>query len=232
MAGNLNSMFGTKSPLIICFINRNKLQFYSSGFGQIVAMDIPSTIINNLEVVSRDQLYVLVNQWLKQNSPGGDQLLFILSSSTYFDREIAGNDETGQETEILKFYDLVPFEELTTKVITVSNGKHVFAVNKLYLEAIQHAFYLQGLRVIGIIPVFVLGAHAVKQQLDPDMGAYVVKHAEVLLPYSVVDALESGGSASMNMPVSSAAKSNSRMMVMVSIFGVLLLILIVLLLTR
>lgn len=225
-------MFGNKKSVIICFVHRNRLQFYSLGNSQIISLDIPGTIIKNLEVIERDEFYVLVNQWLKQNSPSGDQLIFVLSSATYFDREITGEDETGQETEILKFYDLVPFEELVTKVIYTGTSRHAFAVNKPYLESIQHAFYLQGLHTVGVIPVFILGPHAAKQQMDAELGVYVTKHADTLLAYSIIDAIEPGTSASVNMPVSSATKSNNRMMIMVGVFGALLLILIVLLFTR
>lgn len=225
-------MFGTTPPLIICFIHRNTVQFFSFGSGVIVSMDIPATAISNLEVVNKDELYVFINEWLKRNTIGGDRMLFVLSGATYFDRQIEGADESGQETQILKFYDTVPFEELITKVVPVNGGKHVFAVNKPYLEAIQHAFYLQGIQSTGVIPAFVLGPHSAKQRIDPEMGTYIIKHADTFSSYSLSDAQDMSASTIAAMPTSSIKKSNTRMMAMVGIFSFLVLVLIVMLLTR
>jgi len=111
-------MFGQKSSVVVVFIDRNRLQFYGSGLSSILTFDIPATIVRDLDVVNRDAFYTLVNQWLKQNNIGGRELLFVLAPDMYFEKLLVTKGESEQETEILHFYDSVPFEELTTKVLT------------------------------------------------------------------------------------------------------------------
>jgi hypothetical protein len=226
-------MLGRAQRPIIVFVDRNRLQFYGGKSSSVIAMDIPTTIVSDVEVVNRDSLYTLVNQWMKQNALGGNQLFFVLSPSVYFEKVITSATDTEQETEILKFYDMVPFEELLTKVITGAPPmqKRAFATNSAYIEALRHAFLLQGFHVVGVIPAMLLGSLAAKRWMDEEMGAYVVKHIDALQAASVITNDDqvpvSGTSASMP-----TIANNPRLMILVSVFGVLLLGLIVFLFVR
>jgi hypothetical protein len=227
-------MFGRASRPIIVYVDRNRLQFYGGKSSSISAMDIPLSVVSDVEVVNRDSLYTLVNQWMKQNALGGNQLFFVLSPSIYFEKVITSATDTEQETEILKFYDMVPFDELLTKVITSTPAreKWAFATNSAYIEALKHAFLLQGLHVMGVIPAMLLGSLAAKRWMDEEMGAYVVKHIDVLQAATVLtndDPQISVSGTSASMPTTT---NNPRLMIMVGIFGVLLLSLIVFLFVR
>jgi hypothetical protein len=227
-------MFGQTSRPVIVFVDRNRLQFYGGKLSSIVALDIPPTIASDIEITNRDGFYTLVNQWMKQNAVGGSQLFFVLSPATYFEKVVSATTDTEQETEILKFYDMVPFEELLTKVISAGPTlpKRAFATNSDFIEALKHAFLLQGFRVVGVIPAMLLGSLSAKRWMDAEMGAYVVKHFAELQGQTVVasDDLQAPfPNASTNIPTTA---NNPRLMIMVSIFGVLLLALIVVVFTR
>lgn len=222
-------MFGQNARPIIVYIDRNRLQFYGGGLSSIAAMDLPPAIVMDLEVVNRDGLYTLVNQWMKQNALGGNQLFFVLSPAIYFEKVIASISDTEQETEILKFYDMVPFEELLTKVISAGpvTPKHAFATNSAYIEALRHAFLLQGLRVVGVVPAMLLGSLAAKRWMDAEMGAYVVKHFDELRNQTVVASDDSQLAIQTANTAGPTSANNPRLMILVSIFGVLLLSLII-----
>jgi len=219
-------MLGKSKATIVVYVDRNRLQFFGGGLSAILALEIPVTIVKDLDVVNRDALYTLVNQWLQQNNLGGANLFFVLSANTYFEAPVTATTDSQRETEILAFYDRVPFEELTTKIISLESGKRALAMNKLYMDALRHAFFLQGLHVVGAIPAFLLGSLAAKRWLDAEMGGYVLKHIEVLKEQSVLETATENvpaGQGPSNVPTT---KSNPRLMIMVSIFGVLLLVLV------
>lgn len=225
-------MLGQKPPIIIVYIDRERLQFYGGSLSAIPALEMQPVVIRDLEVVNRDALYALVNQWLKQNNLGSNRLFFILSPTVYFEKVLTATGESEQETEILAFYDSVPFEELTTRVLIVDGKKHAFAANRNLLEALRHAFILQGLRVIGVVPAFLLGTVAAKRWLDAEMGAYVLKHFDMLRQQNIIDTEEQNQSAPAQVAHVPTTKSNPRLMIMVGIFGVLLLVLIFFLFTQ
>lgn len=219
-------MFGQKASIVVVFIDRNRLQFYGGGLPAILALDIPPTIVKDLEILNRDALYTLVNQWLKQNNLGGAGLFFVLSGQTYFEKVITATGDSEQETEILAFYDSVPFEELSTRVLTANTKKLAIATNKDFIEGIRHAFMLQGLHIIAIIPAVLLGTLSAKRWLDVEMGMYILKHFDTLRGQNIVDLDEPAVLASASGAGPSSTKNNPRLMVMVGILGVLLLVLI------
>lgn len=223
-------MFGQNQSIVVVFIDRNRLQFYGSRLPEVLTLEIPVTIFKDLDIVNKDGFYTLVNQWVKQNNLSGAQLFFILSPMTYFERIITAADESRQETDILSFYNSVPFEELATRVLTIGGKKLAVAVNREFIESIRHAFMLQGYHVMSVVPAVLLGTLAAKRWLDKEMGAYVVKHAEVLAAQNLVESEEPAVAApASRVPTE---KNNPRLMIMVSIFGALLLALIVVLFTR
>lgn len=219
-------MLGSKSAIVIVFVDRNRLQFYGGGLPSILALDLPPAVVRDLEIENRDALYTLVNQWMKQNNLGGAQLFFLLSPQTYFEKSITATGESEQETEILAFYDSVPFEELSTKVYAIDNKKWAIATNKDFIEAIRHAFVLQGMRIIYVVPAFLLGALASKRWLDAEMGSYVLKHIEAFRGQNIIDLDEPQSMIRTVSPGGATSKNNPRLMLMVGILGVLLLVLI------
>lgn len=225
-------MFGSSSSIVVVYVDRNRLQFFGGGLPSILSLDIPPTIAKDLEVINRDALYTLVNQWLKQNNLGNAQLFFVLSTTTYFEKAITVTGESEQETEILAFYDSIPFEELATKVFSVSTKKLAVGTNKDFLDAIAHAFMLQGLHVASVIPVAILETMAAKRWLDAEMGAYILKHVDILRGQALIDLVEPGQIINGPTQAAQTSKNNPRLMVMVGLLGVLLLVLIFLALTR
>lgn len=224
-------MFGSHSGSTIVFLDRNKLLFYGGNTSSVLSMEIPATLVSDLEVLDRDGLYVFVNQWLKQNQLGMD-LYMIISSNSYYDQFITGTTESAQETEILKFYDMVPFDDLLTKIMTVDGAKRVFAMNKTYIDAIRNAFALQGRKVSLIFPVGVLGQFAKNRWMDAQMGDYVLKHLNELRMYNVAEGSVKESYVLSQTKNTQESKTSPRLMIMVGVFGLLLLILIFLLFVR
>lgn len=223
-------MFGQKSSTIVVFVDRNRLQFYGSGLPAVLTLDIPPTVCKDLEIINRDALYTLVNQWLKQNNLGGARLLLVLSPMTYFDKVMTKTGESEQETEILMFYDSVPFEDLATRVLTIANRKIAFAVNRDYMDAVRHAFTLQGFQITAVIPAVVLGSLATKRWLDAEMGLYILRHMDTLRMQTLVDREDEINPGPP--PIAPTAQNNPRIMTLVGVLGVLFLVLIVMIFTR
>ncbi len=223
-------MFGQKSSIVVVFVDRNRLQFYGGTSPSVLTLDIPPAVCKDLEIVNRDALYTLVNQWLKQNNLGGARLLFVLSPMTYFDKVMTTSGESEQETEILMFYDSVPFEDLATKVLTIANKKIAFAVNRDYMDAIRHAFTLQGFQIIAVVPAVILGSLATKRWLDAEMGLYILKHIDTLRTQTLIEREDEANQGSP--PITPTAQNNPRIMTLVGVFGLLLLVLIAMIFIR
>jgi len=77
-----------------------------------------------------------------------------------------------------------------------------------------------------------LGTLSAKRWLDAEMGLYVVKHTDTLREYNVVDTEDQNQAAATPAAAVPTTKTNPRLMIMVSVLGILLLVLIFFIFTR
>lgn len=219
-------MFNQKSILLV-FIDRLGIQLYGGNLQSIISVQIPDSIIHDLEIVSRDSLYSLIKQWVKQYSIVGSQIVFIFSESMYVDKIFVISQQSQIETDILKYFELVPYESIWSKVFPAKNGKRAVAFNKALYEGIHQGFLLQGLPTKCVIPAFALGEFETQHTLDLKMASYVLENLVELSKLSLIDGQDS--SIVYSSPPSAGAtetdKKKSSLPMLLSIFGVLLLVL-------
>jgi hypothetical protein len=89
---------------------------------------------------------------------------------------------------------------------------------------------LQGYHVAAVVPAVILGSLSVKRWMDAEMGAYILKHIDTIVGQNIVESEDQD----VTNPASSqpTEKNNPRLMIMVSILGVLLFALIVFIFVR
>lgn len=217
-------MFNQKS-LLVLFIDRMGIQIFGGTLPSIVSVQIPETIVKDWEVVSKDSLYSLIKQWVKQYSLTGSQIVFVFSENVYMEKQFLMTEQSQVETEILKFFDMVPYESIWSKVYPVKNGKRAIALNKGFYDGIHQGFLLQGLPTKTIIPAFALGQHEKKHVLDQALYTYIIENVDQLSKFSVLDAQESNVSLAATSIVTplDPSKKKSSLPLLLSVFGFLLL---------
>lgn len=225
-------MFNQKS-IILLFIERNRFQFCGGSLPSIVTIDVPESIIHDLDVIQKDAFYTLIKQWVKQYNLIASELVIVFSESSYFEKIFSSAESTQVETDILKFFDTVPYESIWTKVYPAPGGKRAVGVNKALYDAIHQGFSLQGVSTRAVLPAFALGAESHKHILDSSLFDYVVKNIDVLGKQSLFDNTELVIPASPGQSDSAKPqKKNSRLPLLLGVFGFLMLILVVFIVLR
>jgi hypothetical protein len=219
--------------IIILYINQNTFQFVGGNLSGVLTIQLPDSIIRDTEVINRDGLYTLINQWVKQYMLSGTQLIVILSEVSYFEKIFSSAESTQLESDILKFFDVVPYESLLTKVYPHEKGKRAVAINKSLYESIQQGFSLQGVPVKGVIPGFTLGKFSTNRSLDAETALFIFKNLDTLIKQNVFEVQE------LNPPVvaspgtdSAQLKQKKRLPFLLGIFAVLIALLAVLVITQ
>lgn len=219
-------MFNKKSILVL-FVDRNRFQFYGANLSGVEILDVPETSVRDLDIVNRDALYTLVKQWLKNHTLPSVQLVLIFAQSSYFEKTFPNEDAAQLETDIIKFFDAVPFESAITKVYDMPTGKRAVAINKALYEAIRQAFLLQGFPTKGVLTVSELSAISSKNTLDREMGDYVTKNVDTLVKQSIIEVQDQSVVPSAAAGHTTSLSKKSRLPLLLGVFGVLLIILIV-----
>lgn len=224
-------MFNQKSILIL-FINRNTFQLYGGNLTGIVTLEIPQTVLYDLDVLRKDDLYTFIKQCVKQYALLGTQLVVVLSEFAYFEKVVTSTDSRQAETDILKFFDSVPYESIWTKVYQTEKGKRAVAVNKMLCETLHQGFSLQGIPTKAFIPAFALGAMSTRHALDNALTSYVIKNIDMLSKQALFDPQELGSTAPQPQTESPAVKKKSTLPLLLGVFGLLLAVLAVLVITQ
>ncbi len=223
-------MFNQK--YIILFIDRNRFYLCSGVVSNIAVLDVPESILHDLEVIQKDGFYTLIKQWVKEYALVGSQLIIVLSTRTYFEKLFLTAEYDQIESDILKFFDTVPYEAIWTKVYPADKGKRAVALNKSLYEALYQGFALQGVTEKAILPEFTLGAFAGKQALTAETAEYVFKNVDILSKQSLLDIQESITASLPPKGDAAVSKKKSNLPALLGVFGMLILILVILLLTR
>lgn len=213
-------MFNRKTILVL-FVDRNVFQFYGANLPGVVSLEIPITLLRDLEVVNVNEFYTFIKQFIKAKLLVDVQLVIIFSERSYFQKTIATSDAMQLETTVIQFFDSVPFESTLTRVYDGNAGKWAIATNKSMYEAIRQAFFLQGIITRAALPIFTLADHGTKNSLDPSMGEYVIRNIDALLRLSMTDPVD----VTKELPKEQKKKTNLPLLL--GVFGVLIVILII-----
>jgi hypothetical protein len=136
-------MFGQKNWLII-LVMRGNLQVFGEGDTVVQSLALPSTIINNLEVLNKDALYTLITDWVKQNTYKDTEISWILAPDLCFTHTITSTDQDKIDSETLQFLDTVPFEEVVSRSYNTATSRQLIATNKGLIASLIQGFSLHG----------------------------------------------------------------------------------------
>jgi hypothetical protein len=223
-------MFNQK--YIILFIDHSKIQLYGGNLTGIVTIEIPESILTDGDILRRDDLYTLIKQCVKQYALIGGQLIIVLSEAMYFEKMFLSTDTPKTESDILKFFDSIPYESTWTKVYQTEKGKHAVAVNKVLYEAFHQGFLLQGLSTKALIPSFILGPVGMKRALDRPMADHILGNVEAVTKQSLLDAQELGISTPQEKLDANKNKPKSNVGLLLGVFGVLLVVFLIVVITQ
>lgn len=219
---------------MILFLTRNSFQLYGGNLSGIVTIEIPESVLLDLDILRKDDLYTIIKQCVKQYSLVGTELIVILSDLTYLEKTFPSAENDKKDTDILKFFDAVPYDSIWTKVYPAEKGKHAVGVNKELCETLQQGFSLQGVPTKAFIPAFALGSLSTRHSLDKDLVTHIMKNIDGLVKQSLFDPQELGVAPSQEKTEgeSAAAPKKSSLPMLLGVFGVLLAILAVIVITQ
>lgn len=217
---------------LVILLSKNSLQLVGMGEEKVQTVPIPTDVVANMEVINKDGLYTLITNWLAQRPHTSAELIWLLSPDICFEHVITSTEQSKIDSETLQFLDTVPFQDVLSRVYKPLEWRLIVAVNKdLIMSAIQ-GFTLHGYPSKAVIPAKVVQADGV---LTTEIAQSVVKRANELSRESLVSA----PSPYTSTPVSTSSsqgtepKPKSSLPLLLSIFGGLLVILvIVILVTR
>lgn len=209
---------------MVILVNRAGLQIFNEGENVIQSLPLPSTIIDNLEVINKDALYTLITDWIKQKTYIDTSIIWILSPELCFTHIITSTDQDKMDSETLQFLDTVPFEEVLSRTYSTLSGKQLIATNKALVSALIQGFALHGYSTQFVIPGQIV---QLDTAITPDLARALHKRSNELEKENLIlpTTLEPKEPVYTSITSSPPAKPKSSLPLLLTIFGILVAIL-------
>ena len=145
-----------KKALSLFYVDKNKGYFYSRSMTSILQLDLPTDVINDLEVINEDKLNLLLQTFIVNNKIMPTGIIILLSTALTFEKDLPESPSDQLEKETSKFLELVPFENVLSKITKIDKKWKIVAANNQLCENFKIAFEKQNFFVVGIVPLAIL----------------------------------------------------------------------------
>lgn len=204
-----------QSALAVLFLNRQSVRYLSATEDKSKELIFNSEIVSGLEVKKTDLLNDQVRLFIEQNKiPPGPFVVLLAEEICLVKIFPEGTQETKKE-EIKKFLDLVPFENVRSKIYPFEKGLKLYAVNRDYYEIVEAAFEKYGFRAEATTPLSMLGPGTTDKNIFTKLN--LAKQSSLSGQTSYFE---------MNDQQRELLARNKRLTIMLGIFGALILILV------
>lgn len=161
------------------------MDYFIKDSGVVLQAQFPPTIINDAEVINRDELLTFIKNFVEFNKIVVGELILVLSDALFFMKDFPALPLNQQKIEIEKYIDIVPFENIGYKMIPMEKGFRLIATNKDLYELIVSAFEHTGFTISYIFPAHITGVPFTT--LGINEGNYILGRIDILKQYNLMD---------------------------------------------
>lgn len=212
----------------LIFLERSNLLYYQEGDSTVYSFSFPATLIQDLEVLSPEELQKQLKTFVDANKLISALLTIVLSDTVTFTRDFPPSTDLQNEA-VQQFFNAVPFENGTTKIYKLDKVARAAAVNTDLIDSIRNAFEQIGFIVENAIPLFSLGQTHLSGGFTPSLAKSLLKKSTQmrhmsLIDYRVYQAIKARKEEAEKGIVQQL--KSKKMLILGSIFGILVLALI------
>ncbi|MCJ7740759.1 hypothetical protein MUP32_05625 [Candidatus Microgenomates bacterium] len=151
----------------VIFLQRDKINYYDNSLPGVLTLSFTPDIIKDLEVINPPSLHLHIKSFIDNNKISPSQTLIVLSTNVYFEKDFPDSPEFHQDSELQKYIDTFPFENVSTKIYKLATGSKLLATNSDLYQNIKSAFEKTGFIIEAVVPIIVLGKDvAIADKLD------------------------------------------------------------------
>lgn len=150
-------------------------------------MAFSQSTINDLDVVSLVELSALVKNFVENNRIVARDLIMVLGSDTYFEKELVGKDDKEMAEDVQTFVDSVPLVNPSSKIFKVGEKYRVVVINRRLYESLRTAFESVRFGVIAVVPELILGTVGVTgSEFDLNACRLILKSSDYIMNNSFI----------------------------------------------
>ena len=141
-----------KLKLAILILDKNSLSYYDE-FNSL-NFELPKNIVQDLEVIDKGKLIETIDLFIKNNKLIPKNILMVLNAPLFFEKTF--KDQVDIETQIKKFLENVPFENISSRLMVDEKESKLMVTNRNFFMPIKNAFESEGFTVNLVLPYLAL----------------------------------------------------------------------------
>lgn len=215
----------------VLMLTRNRIYLYDGA--NVLTLDIPTTIVSDLDIKDRDGLINLITTFIQNNKLLPAQIYFVLAESICFFKDIqieSSSDLVKTEEMVTEFTESIPFSSVLAKTYKSVNMWRVVGSNQDLIDTIFEAFADRGFGLSALVPAIIFVDLASVTELTIDKAQIILSKKELAVENSMVG--EQKVLDQQLTTTQTAVPKNKLLPYLIATFSILVIILIYLVVTR
>lgn len=210
---------------LIVFLDRQKIIFVGPQLSAALTLDLPPTLVFDLEVVDPEGVNTLLLNFVEQNKIFASEIIIITSEAVYYQQDGSTlNDLSERKKQTDQFLATVPFKNLISKDYTTGTSTKSVALNKDFYEPIVRFFEKSNFNVVAILPLFIIERfHLTLTAFSSKEAKEIFQKYKLLESYSLITAQDI--KKSVSTPIHHQKQDQGRTLILLSVFLLLIIIL-------
>lgn len=181
-------MLDQKLPKAIIYLEPHQVSIYLSTSSVAIAIPFTGEVVANMEVIAVETLQAQIETGIKQNDLQPHLAHVVISPGLYFKKEFPGKEKSLRSPEITAFLDIIPLENVTSRVIAFHEAAVAVATNKDFYQPILDVFKRSKFEFAGLPPAFVFQDSQEEQfQFTPEMARKILGQWDLAQKMSLVN---------------------------------------------
>lgn len=216
----------------VIYIKRSGFDYYASDRPDILHVEFPPTTVQDMEVVNKEELVKLLQNFITANKVLPSRSIIILSAATFFQKDIVVAKPEELEPQIKTFLNNVPFEHVSFKTFDVEKSKRIVATNKDIYQNIKEFLEKNAFVISLIVAPSSLGKESTfGETLTLDQAKAVIQKMDSIKPTENFLEQQKVGAPTaaeaLSVPIPKKRKTvKSSLPLLLSVFGLLIAVLI------
>ncbi len=216
-------MENTKKQNAILYIDLGKGFFLGSNARGTLQIDFPADTFADGDLIDKEKFLQRLQEFIQTNKIEPCPLIVIYSKSISFEKEFEENTVSEKsETEIAEFIELVPFEDVLSKIYKLNNKKRAIAFNRELFESVNYGFEREKFTVVSAVPYSVLEVMISELADNLDLNILLNKFEE-MKQYNFENDIEP--LKDNNSKTETKTNNKKRVYLLLGVFGILAVVL-------
>ncbi len=216
-------MENTKKQNAIFYIDLGQGFFLGSNARGTLQVDFPADTFADGDLIDKEKFLQRLQEFIQTNKIEPCPLIVIYSKSISFEKEFEENTVSEKsEAEIAEFIELVPFEDVLSKIYKLNNKKRAIAFNRELFENVNYGFEREKFTVVSAVPYSVLEVMISELADNLDLNILLNKFEE-MKQYNFENDIEP--LKDNNSKTETKTNNKKRVYLLLGVFGILAVVL-------